>query len=104
MKVKPLALFVAALVSASLLGGCSTVPASGASSAQVQGAVKLADHNWDSFNKAQIEKMIAIWEAFTQKYADWKLCIYGAKDGDYFEKIQQLVQRKKLEDKIIFKV
>lgn len=51
----------------------------------------------------QIEKMIAIWEAFTQKYADWKLCIYGAKDGDYFEKIQQLVQRKKLEDKIIFK-
>lgn len=50
----------------------------------------------------QIEKMIEIWEAFTQKHADWKLRIYGAKEGDYFEKIQKMIQQKKLDDKIVF--
>ena len=59
MKHKPLVMLVAALFSAALLGGCATGPNSGTSSAQVQNAVKLADRNWDTFNKAQLEKFIA---------------------------------------------
>ena len=58
MKYKPLTLLFAALFSAAMLSGCATGP-TGTSSAQVQGTVKLAANNWDTFNKAQIEKLLA---------------------------------------------
>lgn len=51
----------------------------------------------------QLEKMVNIWERFSKKYPDWKLHLYGAKEGDYFEKIQKLVQEKNLENSILFK-
>lgn len=51
----------------------------------------------------QIEKMIVIWEKFYRNYPDWQLYLYGTKEGDYFEKIQQMVQDKKLENTIVFK-
>lgn len=59
MKCKPVVLLIAALMSAAFVGGCATSPNAGAPAAQVQGVVKLADNNWDSFNKAQIEKLFA---------------------------------------------
>ena len=51
----------------------------------------------------QLEKMVAIWERFSEKFTDWKLHIYGAKEGAYFQKIEKMVQEKKLNDKIVFK-
>jgi glycosyltransferase involved in cell wall biosynthesis len=44
----------------------------------------------------QLEKMVTIWERFTEKFPDWKLHLYGAKEGDYYEKIQKLVEEKNL--------
>lgn len=52
-------LLIAALAAA-LFGGCAQYQTSAPqSSAQVQQAIKLADHNWDKFNKAQLEKLLA---------------------------------------------
>lgn len=51
----------------------------------------------------QLEKMVNIWEQFSAKNPDWKLYFYGTKEGDYFEKVQQLIQDKNLENSIIFK-
>jgi phosphoserine phosphatase len=51
-------LLIAALF-AGLFGGCAQSPTAPSQSAsQVQQAVKLADHNWDKFNKAQLEKLL----------------------------------------------
>lgn len=51
----------------------------------------------------QLEKMVNIWEKFSLKYPNWKLHFYGAKEGEYFEKINKIVQVKHLENTIIFK-
>ena len=51
----------------------------------------------------QLEKMVTIWERFTEKFPDWKLHLYGVKEGDYYEKIQNLVEEKNLENSILFK-
>lgn len=52
-------LLIAALAAA-LFGGCAQYQATApASTAQVQRAVRLADHNWDKFNKTQLEKLLA---------------------------------------------
>lgn len=51
----------------------------------------------------QLEKMMNVWGKFSEKNPDWQLYIYGATEGEYFEKIQQLVQDKNLENTIIFK-
>lgn len=51
----------------------------------------------------QLEKMVTIWERFSKSQSDWKLYLYGAKEGDYFEKIQKLVADKNLENSILFK-
>lgn len=51
----------------------------------------------------QIEKMVEIWEEFSENNQDWKLHIYGETHNDYFEEIQNLVQSKNLEKSIIFK-
>lgn len=59
MKKKVAVLFLAALFSAGLLGGCATEPAARVSSAQGQQAAKLADRHWDPFNQAQLERFIA---------------------------------------------
>ena len=58
MKYKPAVLLLTALFSAAMFGGCATEPTSAAPTAQVQSAIKLADRNWDSFNKAQLEKLL----------------------------------------------
>jgi phosphoserine phosphatase len=58
MKQKTVVLLLAAVFSSVFVGGCATEPTSGASMAQTQKAVKLADRNWDSFNKAQLEKLL----------------------------------------------
>jgi phosphoserine phosphatase len=58
---KPAALWLTALICSALLGACAQTPpdASQASpTAQSQGAIKLAQRNWDTFNKAQIEKLL----------------------------------------------
>jgi phosphoserine phosphatase len=59
MKSQRSYLLIAALAAA-LFGGCAqyqtTAPES---TTQVQQAIKLADHNWDKFNKAQLEKLLA---------------------------------------------
>jgi phosphoserine phosphatase len=69
MKNKPAVLLLAALISAAMLGGCASGPNSAASaSSQSQSAVKLADRNWDSFNKAQIEKLIATYGKASPNY------------------------------------
>ena len=69
MKNKPAVLLLAALISAAMLGGCASGPNSTASaSSQSQSAVKLADRNWDSFNKAQIEKLIATYGKTSPNY------------------------------------
>ena len=66
MKQKPALLVIAALCAA-LVGGCTTGSQPGAaSSAQTQQAVKLADRNWDGFNKAQIEKFLATFNLASQ--------------------------------------
>ncbi|THF64444.1 HAD family hydrolase [Pseudothauera rhizosphaerae] len=41
-----------------LLGGCATDSPSVTSSAQAQQAVRLADRNWDAFNKTELEALI----------------------------------------------
>ena len=43
-------------------------PVAGDSSAQVQQAVKLAERNWDHFNKAQVEKLIATYGKASPTY------------------------------------
>ena len=69
MKNKPAVLLLAALISAAMLGGCASGPNSAASaSSQSQSAVKLADRNWDSFNKSQIEKLIATYGKTSPNY------------------------------------
>ena len=68
MKNKPAVLLLAALISAAMLGGCASGPNSAASASQSQSAVKLADRNWDSFNKAQIEKLIATYGKTSPNY------------------------------------
>ena len=68
MKQKPALLVIAALCAA-LVGGCTTgSQPSAASSAQTQQAVKLADRNWDGFNKAQIEKFLATYGKGSPNY------------------------------------
>lgn len=68
MKQKPALLVIAALC-AVLVGGCTTGSQPGAaSSAQTQQAVKLADRNWDGFNKAQIEKFLATYGKGSPNY------------------------------------
>lgn len=68
MKNKPAVLLLAALISAAMLGGCASGPNSAASSSQSQSAVKLADRNWDSFNKSQIEKLIVTYGKTSPNY------------------------------------
>ena len=68
MKNKPAVLLLAALISAAMLGGCASGPNSATSASQSQSAVKLADRNWDSFNKAQIEKLIATYGKTSPNY------------------------------------
>lgn len=51
----------------------------------------------------QLEKMVHIWEKFSKKNGNWKLYLYGEKEGVYFRKIEQLVLKKNLETKIVFK-
>ena len=51
-------MLVAALV-AGVLAGCAQTPSAPEQSLQAQQAIKLADRNWDKFNKAQLEKLIA---------------------------------------------
>lgn len=58
MKQKTVVLLLAAVFSSVFVGGCATEPTSGTSMSQTQKAVKLADRNWDSFNKAQLEKLL----------------------------------------------
>jgi phosphoserine phosphatase len=59
MKSQRSYLLIAALAAA-LFGGCAQFSGTAPdSSAQVQQAIKLADHNWDKFNKAQLEKLLA---------------------------------------------
>lgn len=58
MKYKPVVILLSALLSAAMFGGCATEPTSTASTVQVQNAIKLADRNWDSFNKTQLEKFL----------------------------------------------
>jgi len=59
---------LAALIFAAPLGGCTTESAPGASPVRVQKAVKLADRNWDAFNKARIETFIATYGKSSPKY------------------------------------
>lgn len=58
MKLHRSHLIISALL-VGLMGGCAQTTVVGDSAAQVQQAVKLADHNWDKFNKAQLEKFLA---------------------------------------------
>ena len=51
----------------------------------------------------QLEKMVTIWERFTEKFPDWKLHLYGAKEGYYYERIQNLVEEKNPKNSILFK-
>ena len=51
--------WLAALLCAALLGGCAQTPPATPATTQTQGASRLADRHWDSFNKSQIEKLIA---------------------------------------------
>jgi phosphoserine phosphatase len=68
MKQKPALLLLAALISAAMLGGCANAPNSAASSSQTQNAVKLADRNWDTFNKSQMEKFLATYGKTSANY------------------------------------
>jgi phosphoserine phosphatase len=68
MKQKPALLLLAAIFSAAMLGGCASGPNSSASSAQTQNAVKLADRNWDGFNKSQMDKFIATYGKTSANY------------------------------------
>lgn len=61
-------LLIAALL-AGLFGGCAQSPTTPPESAtQVRLATKLADHNWDKFNKAQLEKLIATYGKGSANY------------------------------------
>lgn len=51
----------------------------------------------------QLEKMIDIWEIFSQQNEEWKLFIYGDTNNDYFEKINNLVNEKNLRTSVVFK-
>jgi hypothetical protein len=57
MKSQRTYLLIAALITG-LFGGCAKTTQLPESQAQVQQATKLADYNWDKFNKAQIEKLL----------------------------------------------
>lgn len=51
----------------------------------------------------QIDKMVEIWELFYQKNKDWKLFIYGDTNEEYYKGIKKMVDKKKLNNTIIFK-
>lgn len=51
----------------------------------------------------QLEKLILIWKEFIKVKPNWKLHILGAKEGDYFIKIEQQVFEHNLQDFIHFK-
>ena len=51
----------------------------------------------------QLKKMVNIWERFSKEHPDWKLHLYGAKEGYYYERIQNLVEEKNLKNSILFK-
>jgi glycosyltransferase involved in cell wall biosynthesis len=51
----------------------------------------------------QLEELVLIWSKFIPLKPDWKLHVFGAKEGAYFERIQQLVAQQQLTDSFIFK-
>jgi glycosyltransferase involved in cell wall biosynthesis len=51
----------------------------------------------------QLDKMVAIWKLFVKERPNWKLNVFGAKEGDYFEKINQLVLDNSMQESFIFK-
>lgn len=51
----------------------------------------------------QLEELVIIWSKFIQLKPDWKLHIFGAKEGAYYEQIRQLVDQYQLNDSFIFK-
>ncbi len=51
----------------------------------------------------QIEKMVDIWSKFVAINSSWKLFIFGNTNNDYFETIEKLVVKNKMQDYIIFK-
>ncbi len=67
MKSQRTYLLIAALI-AGLFGGCAQTTQVPDSQAQVQQAVKLADYNWDKFNKAQIEKLLTTYGKGSANY------------------------------------
>jgi len=68
MTAKRIPFLVAALAAAIAAGCAQTGQVGGDSTAQVQQAVKLADRNWDHFNKAQVEKLIATYGKTSPNY------------------------------------
>ena len=67
MKSQRTYLLIAALI-AGLFGGCAQTTTAPDSQVQVQQAVKLADANWDKFNKAQLDKFIATYGKGSPSY------------------------------------
>lgn len=51
----------------------------------------------------RLEILISIWKKFHHQNKSWKLHIFGTKGNDYFNKINQLVIDKNLQETIIFK-
>jgi len=68
MTAKRIPFIVAALAAAIAAGCAQTGQVASDSSIQVQQAVKLADRNWDHFNKAQVEKLIATYGKTSPNY------------------------------------
>lgn len=51
----------------------------------------------------QLEKMVEVWCQFIKLKPTWKLHIFGNAEGDYFEKINQMVLENRLHDSFVFK-
>ena len=51
----------------------------------------------------QLEKMILIWKEFIKVKPSWKLHVFGAKEGDYYDGIAQQVHENNLQDSFLFK-
>ena len=59
MQLKSTALLVTALFFALLAGGCAMVPTAEAPLSRLHTTARLANHNWDPFNRVQLETFIA---------------------------------------------
>jgi len=51
----------------------------------------------------QLEQLVAIWSKFIQLKPNWKLHVFGAKEGAYFEQIQERVAELEIQNSFIFK-